>query len=189
MYVCVCVRPFYLSSISHQPRRGAFQGFDEGLQQERPAHGEERRHHSGGHQDDSHQPHLSGESSPGWSFLFNTRGWTGPTVNAAVLKYLSSEWKGGGADDKCLDRTGKSARTSSDGSVRCLAVVQCICQMLSNTISACSNGVTTGSDGTSRPGLLCMGTSANHCGSPPRASGCRTSSWRTSESSRLPILT
>lgn len=124
--VCVCV--FSLSSISRQPRRGAFQGFDEGLQQERPAHGEEWRHHSGGHQDDSHQPHLSGESSPGWSFHFNIR--TGPTD---VLKCLSSEWKGGGPDDKCLDRTGTSARTSPDGSVSCFAIIQCICRMLSNT--------------------------------------------------------
>lgn len=45
----------------------------------------------------------------------------------------------------------------------------------------CSNGVTTGWDGTNCPGLLCMGTSPLNYGSPPRASGCQTSYWRTSE--------
>ena len=54
-----------LGSICRQPRRRTHQGFDEGLQQARSAHGEERGHHSGRHQDDTHQPHLPG----GWCSL------------------------------------------------------------------------------------------------------------------------
>lgn len=62
---------WFSCSISSQPRRWAFQGFDEGLQQERPAHGEEWRHHSGRYQDDAHQSHLAGKSSSVWRFNFN----------------------------------------------------------------------------------------------------------------------
>lgn len=53
------------------------------------------------------------------------------------------------------------------------------------SVSVCSNGVTTGSGGTSRPGRLCMATSRLRCASPPKASGCLTSYWRTSECARL----
>lgn len=52
---------------------------------------------------------------------------------------------------------------------------------LSWSLSSCSNGVTTGSAGTSRPGPLCTGTSPNLCASPPGSSGCQISYWRTSE--------
>lgn len=52
----------------------------------------------------------------------------------------------------------------------------------SDSISLCSNGVTTGSDGISHPGQLCMGTSLLSYVSLPRAYGCQTSYWRTSES-------
>lgn len=48
-------------SFSRQPRRGAFQGFNEGLQQECASHRKERWYHSGRHQVDAHQPHLSGK--------------------------------------------------------------------------------------------------------------------------------
>lgn len=97
-----------------------------------------------------------------------------------------SEWKGGGPDDERLDRNGNLTRLA------CWIFFAMIWHIHKNqtlSISVCSNGVTTGSDGTSRPGQLCTGTSPLRCGSPLRASGCRMSYWRTSECNKIQILT
>lgn len=107
-------------------------------------------------------------------------------VDTVYWTVSPSEWKGGGPDDERLDRNGNLTR------LVCwifFAMIRHIHKNQTLSISVCSNGVTTGSDGTSRPGQLCTGTSPPRCGSPLRASGCRTSYWRTSECNKIHILT
>lgn len=109
-----------------------------------------------------------------------------------MIVYLSLEWKGGDPDNKRLDRNGNLTRTSSAGFFGFNVVyLNIYIQNWSKVkpISVCSNGVTTGWDGTNRPGQLCMGTSPLSYGSPPRASGCQTSYWRTSECNNPHIFT
>lgn len=154
--LCCSSRSF---SLSRQPRRGAFQGFNEGLQQECSSHRKERWHHSGGHQDDAHQPHLPGKRNTIKWFDFNMTGNPQLMVGAVVLKIsvLQNEKEEALTTSVWIELVVKHHRTLFF--LRCILTEQILCQ--TQSISACSNGVTTGSGGTSRPGPLSTGTSPN----------------------------
>lgn len=96
-------------------------------------------------------------------------------------KYAPTEREEGGPDDERLDRTGTLWHRSPSCCVISLHTFMRHCQ--TQSICGCSNGVTTGWDGTDHPGRTGMGTSQNSSASPQRPFGCQTSYWRTSKHS------
>lgn len=106
---CGMLCTFYCVAYSRcsQPWRRTFQRFDERLQQRCAADEEEWKHHSGLRQDDTHQPHLSGDQCSVWWILIFSLISVIALVFELILFFAFIEWKRRGPDDQCLDRNGK----------------------------------------------------------------------------------